>query len=247
MINALIIDDEWHCSDRLRQLLATHCPQVQLLQVCEDIATAEKAIRTLQPQLVFLDIQLHQATAFDLLRRIGDIHFDIIFTTAYEKYAIQAFRYSAIDYLLKPIEPQLLQEAVNRLTRKITNEEWKQKLDILLAHWGQQQQAPSRICLSTANGLFFFDVNDIIRCEADSNYTTIFNRASRPLTVAKPLKELEAMLPQTTFYRAHQSHLINLNHIKRYQKGIVHLSDDSKIEVATRRREDFQRVLAALP
>ncbi|MBO9566523.1 MAG: response regulator transcription factor [Niastella sp.] len=245
MINTLIIDDELHCSDRLQHLLKTYCPQLHLLKVCEDIDTAENAIRTLHPQLVFLDIQLQQATAFDLLQRIGDVHFDIIFTTAYEKYAIQAFRYSAIDYLLKPIEHHLLQEAVSKLTSKISNEEWKQKLDILFQYWDHRQQ-PSRICLSTANGLFFFEVTDIIRCEADSNYTTIYSRETRPLTVAKPLKELEAMLPHTIFYRAHQSHLINLSHIKRYQKGIVHMSDDSKIEVATRRREDFQRALTDL-
>lgn len=246
MINTLIIDDELHCSERLQHLLTTYCPRLHLQKVCEDIDTAEEAIRALQPHLVFLDVQLHQATAFDLLQRIGDIHFDIIFTTAYEKYALQAFRYSAIDYLLKPIEHHLLQEAVNKLSRKISNEEWKQKLDILLQHWDHRQQAPSKICLSTANGLFFFQVTDIIRCEADNNYSTIYTREARPLTVAKPLKELEAMLPQPGFYRAHQSHLINLNHIKRYQKGIVHMSDDSKIEVATRRREDFQRVLTGL-
>lgn len=246
MINTLIIDDEFHCSKRLKQLIATWCPQLHLLAVCEDIDTAESAIHSLQPQLVFLDIQLHQSTAFDLLQRIGPIHFDIIFTTAYEQYAIRAFRYSAIDYLLKPIEHQLLVEAVGKLSHNISIEAWKQKLDIVLEHWEHRRQEPSRICLSTANGLFFYNVQNIIRCEAESNYTTIYSRDAKPLTVAKSLKEIEAMLPATGFYRAHQSHLINLSHIKRYQKGIVHLSDDSSIEVATRRREDFQRMLARL-
>jgi two-component system LytT family response regulator len=247
MISAIIVDDEQQCIDRLAGLLKEHFAQtIRVAAECKNVTQAVAAIKEHAPQLVFLDVQLHDQTGFDLLMQLPQINFEVIFTTAYEKYAVQAFKFSAIDYLLKPIEQGDLQQAINRLTEKVSLKDTSRKLDILFHNLKNIEGAAKRICLPVSTGFVFLQVAEIIRCESHINYTTFFLKDKKELVVAKTLKEFEEMLKEDNFYRVHNSHLINLAHIKSYRKGkdgFVTMSDGAKIEVSTRRKEEFLKKL----
>jgi len=248
MIRAIIIDDERHCIDRLTSLIEEYCSQhVQLLEACESVECGLDCIKKLHPDLVFLDVQIHDKTGFDLLRQIKKINFDVIFTTAYEKYAVQAFRFSAIDYLLKPIEPDDLLQAVEKVKEKISKEEISAKIEVLFHNLKNLHGVSKRINVPTINGLVFLHVDEIIRCQSDINYTTIFLKNKQKLLVAKTLKEFEELLTEYNFFRVHNSHLINLAYIKSYNKGkggFVSMIDNSEIEVSTRRKEEFLKKIS---
>jgi two-component system, LytTR family, response regulator len=247
MIRAIIIDDEQHCSDRLSSLLRED--QSHSLKVEGSFQTVEdglKAIHALHPDLIFLDLQLQDKTGFDLLRQIHEIDFEIIFTTAYEKYAVQAFKFSAIDYLLKPVDREDLKAAIGRLSDKIHKINASKKIDTLIHNL---HGASKRICVPVVTGLVFLQVNDIIRCQSDVNYTTLYLRDRQKLVVAKTLKEFEELLTDYNFFRVHNSHLINLAYIKNYNKGkggFLTMTDQSIVEVSTRRKEEFMKKLSEL-
>jgi two-component system LytT family response regulator len=247
MINAIIIDDEQHCIDRLSGLLKEYCSDaVQLAGVYSSVPDGLAALRRQSPDLVFLDVMIQDETGFDLLQLLPAIPFDIIFTTAFEKYAVQAFKFSAIDYLLKPIDPADLRQAVDKLARKKEQKEWPDKLDTLLHNLKTIEGNSKRIGIPTINGFTFLQVNDIVRCQSEINYTTLFLKDRQKITVAKTLKEFEELLSDYNFYRVHNSHLINLACIKNYNKGkggFVLMSDNSEIEVSTRRKEEFLKKL----
>ncbi len=250
MIKAIIIDDEQHCIDRLAGLVERHCKETLELVGCfYTVEDGLKAIRLLQPQLIFLDVQIKNKTGFDLLRQIHDKSFEVIFTTAYEKYAVQAFRFSAIDYLLKPVDQEDLLEAVAKLSSKKPAYELTQKLETLLDNMEQLKQytPPKKIMVPTIKGFELLPVIDIIRCQSDINYTTIFMKDRQKLVVAKTLKEFEEMLEEYNFFRVHNSHLINLAYVKSYNKGkggSVLMIDNSEIDVSTRRKNDLLKKLA---
>ncbi len=251
MIKAVIVDDEQSCIDRLSSLLATHCSQsVHLAGTPLSVEEGLQVITKSKPDVVFLDVQLHSSTGFDLLKQLGEIRFEVIFTTAFEKYAVQAFKFSAIDYLLKPVDPDDLQQAVGKLQEKLSKDEMSAKLDVLFHNLKDIRGASKKISIPTINGLEFVDVSDIIRCQSDENYTNIFLREQpRKITVAKTLKEFEELLTEYNFYRVHNSHLINLAHIKRYNKGTggyVTMNDNSEVEVSTRRKEEFLKRIAEM-
>jgi len=247
MITAIIIDDEQHCIDRLTTLIEEYCStNVQLLEACNSVEQGLICIRKLHPDLVFLDVEINDKTGFDLLKQVNKINFDIIFTTAFEKYAVQAFRFSAIDYLLKPIEPGDLVQAVEKVKAKISKEEISAKIEVLFHNLKSIQGVSKRINVPTMNGLVFLHVDEIIRCQSDVNYTTIFLKNKQKLLVAKTLKEFEELLTEYNFFRVHNSHLINLAYIKSYNKGkggFVSMIDNSEIEVSTRRKEEFLKKL----
>lgn len=250
MIRTIIIDDEQSCIDRLTNLFAMHCTDtIKLEATARTPSEGIQTIKNLQPELIFLDVQLGGKTGFDILQEIGEIRFNVVFTTAFEKYAVQAFKFSAIDYLLKPVDPDDLLRAVGKLKEKISREETAQKLDVLFHNLKTIGGASKRISVPTINGLMFLQVSDIIRCESDVNYTHIFLKGKQKITVAKTLKEFEALLSEYNFYRVHNSHLINLAYITRYDKGkggFVSMIDQSTIEVSTRRKDDFLKRLAQL-
>jgi two-component system LytT family response regulator len=250
MIRTIIIDDEMHCIDRLTGLVKEyHADTIEILGACKTAEEGLRAIQTLRPELVFLDIQIHDTIAFDLLRQIGEIDFEVIFTTAFDKYAVEAFRFSAIDYLLKPIVPEELQQSVKRLEKKIAKDETAQKLDTLFHNFKNIQGASRRIAVPVMNGLVFIQVSDIIRCESAINYTTLFLKDKQKLTVARTLREFEELLTNANFYRVHNSHLVNLAYIKNYNKGkggILTMTDNSQVEVSTRRKDDFLKRLSEL-
>lgn len=250
MIKAIIIDDEQSAIDRLAELLVKHCKNsIQLIGSFSSVEDGVKAIRSLQPQLVFLDVQIQDKTGFDVLKEVSYKNFEMIFVTAYEKYAVQAFKFSAIDYLLKPVDPEDLKQAVEKLNRKKPADELTKKFDILLENIEQLKQytPPKKIVVSTISGFELLPVIDILRCESDINYTTIFMKDKQKLVVAKTLKEFEEMLEEYNFFRIHNSHLVNLAYIKSYHKGkggSVVMIDGTEIEVSTRRKEDFLKKLA---
>lgn len=250
MISAIIIDDEQSCIDRLSGLLETHCAEtIRLAGTADSVAKGIQAIHSTQPGLVFLDVQIGSETGFDLLRQIGEIRFEVIFTTAFEKYAVQAIKFSAADYLLKPVDPDDLLQAVDRLKAKISKEEMSQKLDVLFHNLKTIEGASKKISVPTINGFEFLQVGDIIRCESDVNYTSIFLKGKQKLTVAKTLKEFEELLSEYNFFRVHNSHLINLSHIKKYNKGTggyVTMMDNSEVEVSTRRKDEFLRRIGGM-
>ncbi|MEP7319074.1 MAG: LytTR family DNA-binding domain-containing protein [Panacibacter sp.] len=250
MIRTIIVDDEQHCIDRLSGLLAQHCSStIHLMDVFKTVEDGLNAIKKLQPDLVFLDVQIHDKTGFDLLKQLDEINFEVIFTTAHEKYAVQAFKFSAIDFLLKPVDADDLKQSVSKLTEKISKEESSKKMEVLFHNLKNMQGVSKRICVPVMTGLVFLQVNDIIRCESDINYTTIFLKDKQKLLVAKTLKEFEEMLTDYQFFRVHNSHLINLSYVKSYNKGkggSVSMTDNSEIEVSTRRKDEFLKKLTEM-
>lgn len=248
MIKAIIVDDEQHCIDRLTNLLVQyHAGKVQLLAAASSVKEGIKAIKEYQPDLVFLDVQVHDRTGFDLLRECGIINFKVIFTTAYDKFAIQAIKFSAIGYLLKPIDEDDLQEALNKL-KEVSAEQTSLMVGVIENNL-QQTAKKKRLTIPTGNELLFLNIEDIIRCHSDVNYTTIFKNDKQKIVVAKTLKEFEELLSDQDFFRVHNSDLINLNYIKSYNKGkggSVLLIDGTELEVSTRRKEDFLKKMSEL-
>jgi len=250
MITSIIIDDEQHCIDRLQGLIATHCSaSLELKGSFSSVEDGIRGIQLLGPELLFLDVQIHDSTGFDLLKQVNPVSFEVIFTTAYEKYALQALKFSAIDYLLKPIDPDDLVLAVDKLQKRISKDAISSKIDVLFHNLKNIQGPSKRISVPTINGFSFLLVGDIIRCQSDINYTTIYLKDKQKITVAKTLKEFEELLTEYNFFRVHNSHLINLAYLKSYNKGkggSVSMMDNSEIEVSTRRKDDFLKKLSEM-
>jgi|UniRef100_UPI004049D580 two-component system LytT family response regulator len=246
MIKAIIVDDEQHCIDWLKDLLKEQ-PNFELLGCYKSVDEAIKPIQILKPDVLFLDVQIHNKTGFDLLKEIGNVDFEVIFTTAHETYAVQAFKFSAVDYLLKPIEYDDLQQALTNVADKLKTKDFSDKMAVLLSNI-QKNDTQKRITIPTQDGFVFQEVSDIIRCQSEGNYTHIFIKGSkRPLLVSKTLKTFESMLFQSGFFRVHNSHLINLAYISKYTKGkggYITMIDQSIIEVSTRRKEEFLNMIS---
>jgi two-component system LytT family response regulator len=250
MLHAIIVDDELHCIERLRNLLTVHCSD--FLHVEGSFQTIEdgiKAIRNLRTDVVFLDVELNGKTGFDLLNQCDQKNFEVIFTTAYDKYAVQAFRFSAIDYLLKPVDPDDLKQAVLRIQKRTNDEDMRKKMDSLFYNIQNLPGNQKKITVPTMQGLEFFQVSDIVRLESNVNYTSLFLKSGQKIVVAKTLKQFEQLLTDFNFFRVHNSHLINLNCIQSYKKGkggVIVMSDHSEIEVSTRRKDEFLKRLSDL-
>ena len=246
MIRALIVDDEQHCIDRLLQLLIQE-KEIEIISTAKSLEEGIRKINSLEPGLVFLDIQIGNKTGFDLLQQVSFRDFEIVFTTAYENYALQAIKCSAIDYLLKPIDADDLKGALEKLRREVSKKNRAEKLDVLLYNMEAKTEHRKKVILPTATGFELLDVSTIIRCESNINYTTIFLKDKQKFLVAKTLKDIEGLLGAIHFFRVHNSHLINLDCIRSYHKGkggTVLLNDGSEIIVSTRRKDDFLKRLA---
>ncbi len=241
MINAVIIDDEPHCIQHLQRLLQYHAQDsVRLLGAFENIEQGMVAIEELKPNLLFLDVQLQGQTGFDLLRQLDTSRIAVIFTTAYDQYAVQAFRFSATDYLLKPIDGDDLMESLRKVTDNINKKETAARYELLFEHLDHPPGMQAKIALPSAEGWDFISIDKIIRCEAQGNYTLFVLREAKPLLVSRTLKGYEQLLENRGFFRIHHTHLINLDHVNKYHKsGFVTLNDGSTVEVSTRRREAF--------
>lgn len=239
MIKAIIIDDERHSCDALQMLINKCCPQIQIAAICYSGTDAIEKIRELKPDLIFLDIEMPNMNGFQMLEKIPKIDFEIIFTTSYDQYAITAFKFSALDYLLKPVDREELEKAVQKVSKKI-NPAISQQLEILLQKINQPTIPVQRIALPTMQGLEFVPVESIIRCSSSSNYTEFFLADKKRFLVSRTLKETEDMLTEHAFLRVHHSHIVNLNAITRYVKGeggYLIMSDGSMVDVSRSRKE----------
>lgn len=243
MINTILIDDEKNALEVLEMQLSRYCKEVTILASCDGGAKGIAAIKKYNPDLVFLDIEMPHKNGFDVLNETKGNSYNVIFTTAYDQFAIKAFRVSAIDYLLKPVDITELQAAVEKVKQKKSSGKFEDNIKVLLNHLqGGQQKMTDKIALPVGDAMQFFSPNDIIRCESESNYTHIFLADSKKITMAKTLKDVEENINGSPFFRVHQSHLINMNHISKYIKGdnaYVIMSDGSQIGISRNRKDAF--------
>jgi two-component system, LytTR family, response regulator len=239
MIKAIIIDDEVYCRKALAVLLKEYCRGVQVTEQCDDAESGLGAIQKHKPDLVFLDIEMPNMNGFEMLEKITDVNFEIIFTTSYDQYAIKAIRFSALDYLLKPVIPEELQKAIEKVAKRLQST-LPQQMEILLQKFHQPASSIQKIALPTMDGLQMIAINSIISCASESNYTTFMLRDKQKLVVSRPLKEVEELLEEYSFLRVHNSYLVNLNEIDKYIKGeggYLVMTDGSSIDVSRSKKE----------
>lgn len=238
MIRSLIIDDELQSREALEEKLKKYCPQVSVIATCKNAEEGLSAIRRHSPDLVFLDIEMPQMNGFTMLEQFQTVPADVIFTTAYDQYAIKAIRFSALDYLLKPIDVEELKQAVKRWEEKKPDNNGQQ-LQLLLQNLKSIRNSVNKIALPAQDGLHYVHVKDIMRLESESNYTTFHFVNEKKLVVSKTMKEYEEMLEEFNFLRVHHSHLINMMYVKKYVKGeggYVIMEDDARVEVSARKK-----------
>jgi len=245
MIKALIVDDEPSAVNTLRLMLERYIPEITMLRSTNDPEDALPLIKSFQPDLLFLDIQMPVLNGFELLKRIPHFPFEIIFTTAHDQYAIQAIRFSALDYLLKPIDADELRASfdkfISRNNLKIGNQPLYQNL---MHNISVADKKDFKLAVPTSDGTFFYFPDEIIRLEGESNYTRFFFSGKKPMLVSKTLKEYEELLAGHGFIRVHKSHLINKKHVVNYTNdGQLVLADQSKVEVSRRRKEEVMEAL----
>ena len=239
MIKAIIVDDEPYCCESLVTLLERYCPAVKVADICYSGETALSAIKEQQPQILFLDIEMPRMNGFELLEKLPEVHFEIIFTTSYDQYAIKAIRFSALDYLLKPVDREELQRAVQKVTQRL-HHPLPQQLEILLQKLHQPTSSIQKIAIPTIEGLQMIAVDSIISCASDSNYTLFLLKNKQKLIASRTLKEIEELLEEYHFLRVHHSYVVNLNEVSKYIKGeggYLIMSDDSAIDVSRSRKE----------
>lgn len=245
-LKAILIDDEIACTETLDIELRAYCPEVEVISKCNSAQEGLKAIQQLNPDLVFLDIEMPWMNGFELLEELDDIPFHVIFVTAYDQFAIKAFKYSAVDYLLKPIDKQELIESVRRVKSSRERYLSSKHLKILLSNMQNDNHLLPNIALPTMEGLDFVAVKDILYCESDNNYTRVHRKEGKVLLLSKSLKEIEKLLKERTFFRVHQSYLVNLTHITRYIKGsggFVVLSNGDQVPVSRAKKEELLRLV----
>jgi len=246
MIKAIIVEDENKSRELLQALVTKHCTGVEVIATAGNVKEGVEAITKNNPDLIFLDISMPDGTGFDLLEKIAPIKADIIFTTATDKYAIKAIKYSALDYLLKPIDMEELKTAVNKLLEKKSKGNNVEGLTQLLQNLKQGADSYQKITLPTTNAYEIVYIKDIIRCEADGSYTSFHLTDKRKLLASASLKHYEDLLPQNQFLRIHHHHLINISHVIRYLKtdgGYAVMSDGSQLEISRRKKDDFLAML----
>jgi two-component system LytT family response regulator len=249
MIKALIVDDEKRARETISNIIKLYCNDVEVVAEADNIESAYKAIEQHHPQLVFLDIDMPGGSGFDLLRKFNPPPFNIIFITAYQEHAVRAFKFSAIDYILKPVNPDELIEAVKKTKNVIEKDSLSVRLEAFLNNFGSNQTGNKRIVLKTADQIHLINVRDIVRCESDGNYTYFFTIDKKKILVSTTIKEYEEMLSSFNFFRTHQSHLVNTNFIERFDKkdgGHVIMKDNSSIPVSVRKKESLLSLLARI-
>jgi two-component system, LytTR family, response regulator len=247
MLNTIIVDDEVSGVEALEMLLERYCPAVKVMETAHSIDEAEKKISELLPDLVFLDIEMPFGSGFDLLGRLKNIRFEVIFTTAYSKYAIKAFKHSAIDYLLKPIDPEELIASVKRCEEKKSRETPDLKKIENLFRTLSQTGKINKMPVHTQEGIIYLEAEKVLRLEADRNYTTVYLTDGRKFISSRTLKEYEDILTLSEFFRIHKSNIVNLNYVKQYNKGEggeVLMTDGSLLEVSRYKKAELLAILS---
>ena len=244
-MNIAIIDDETSCRDTLERNLVKKCNFTGNITQADGVEKGIKLIKTTKPDLVFLDVEMQDGTGFDLLSSFDKIAFQVIFVTAFDKYAIQAFRFSATDFLLKPIEPQLLIEAFQKIVANKRIENLEQKIKVLL----ENRNTPSKLTLPTTDGYSFVKLDDIIHIKAEDNYTEFIFKNKKKALVCKPLKEYDELLSCNGFFRTHKSHLVNLKYVEKYSRndgGYIIMENNDRIAISRRKKDAFLQKIGSL-
>lgn len=251
MITAVLIDDDVNLREGMKGLLSLYAPDITIIGEADSVESGVEILNKLNPQIVFLDIQMNDGTGFDILEKLSEINgkvtSHVVFVTAYEHYAIKAFRFSALDFLLKPVGPDELEKVIDKIRTVLEKDNDYSHIDLLLENIRKKADNFKRIALSNSDGIHLLDINDIIRCESDDNYTKFFVKNGKPILISKTLKEYEELLSEYDFVRIHQSHLINLAYVKSYVKkenGFVLMHNDEQLPVSQRKRELLQEILS---
>ncbi|MGD1842156.1 MAG: LytR/AlgR family response regulator transcription factor [Thermonemataceae bacterium] len=233
-ITTVIIDDEYHGRSSLKKLLYKYCEQVEVVGMAHSVETGKALIQSLQPDLLFLDILMPDGNGFDLLEDLPEQAPQVIFTTAHEDYAVKAFRYAAIDYLLKPISIQMLREAIQKFEQRSVFSQFS--LEAL--QYFYKQNTFDKVMIITQRGYLFIEIKDMLYLQADSNYTKIYLAEQPSQMVSKTLHEFEELLAQANFYRIHHSYFINIAHLVAYnhKEGYVQMSDEAQLPVSSRKK-----------
>ena len=246
MLRAIIIDDEASSRNALRQKLVNHCPEVNVIAECENGEQGITSIETNNPDIIFLDVEMPRMNGFTMLQQLNEHDFEIIFITAYDHYAIKAIRFSALDYLVKPVEVSDLKIAVEKAAAKRKKQSGNTSLETLLYNLTNNKKEQQRIAIPSMEGLQFVETANIIYLEAQSNYSSFYLSGNRKITVSKTLKDFEELLPQNIFIRIHHSYIININQIDKYIKGEggqVLMKNGVLLDVARRKKEEFMKAI----
>ncbi len=249
MIQTLIIDDEDDAREALKIAIGKYCPDVSILDVCETPERGLAAIQQLKPELVFLDVQMPHMSGFDLLQQVSPVTFEVIFVTAHDQYAIKAIRFSALDYLLKPVDVDDLMHAVGKVRERLSRKNSADQYQSVLNNIQYRSGKIERLAVPTLEGIDFFNTDDIIYCQADGNYTTLFLKNKPHKLISRNLKDFESLLMESGFCRVHHSSLINMKHIQKYVKGeggYVILTDNHHVDISRRKKEEFLSLLDKL-
>lgn len=246
----MLVDDEPRGLSALRRLLELYCPEVKIVGECQDTRSAMEMIAVEEPELVFLDVAMPDKNGFDLLNELSPVRFELIFVTAHNEYTIQAFKYSAVDYLLKPVEEELLIEAVRRAGQRIADKASAHQVDTFLYNLHNvQNPAEMKLCIPDMKGFRVVQLSDVVYCESESSYTIFYLLNGQRITASKSIMEYELLLEHSGFCRVHKSFLVNLHHIKEYirgEGGSVVLTNDQAIEVSRRKKEVFMTKMKEL-
>lgn len=248
MLRTIIIDDEAHQRLTIEKMVTRYCPPVDIVAQAEGVKTGVEAIKKHKPDLILLDIKMYDGTGFDLLDQLHPIDFKVIFITAFDQYAVKAFKFSALDYLLKPIDPDELVQAVDK-AREIIQNDFVAQLENLREHLSLDNKSNKKIIIKTFDNIHLVPVDEILYCKSDSSYTTVNLVNQSRIIVSAYLKDYEEMLSDSGFFRVHKSYLINLRLIRRFEKaegGYVVLEGDVKIPVASRKREQLLEMFERL-
>ncbi len=246
-IKTVIVDDEKRARESIADMIALYCPKLNIAGVADSVLSGLEMIKTENPDLVFLDIKMQDGTGFDLLNRIENKNFALIFLTAYDEYAIKAFKFSAVDYLLKPLDPDELISAVNKAVEDIENN--KMNISTLIENLNSIKKDNKKIVLKTTDSIHLISINDIIRLESTGNYTKFYLVNQKPIMVSHTLKDYDDILTEYGFFRVHQSHLVNLQHIIRLDKadgGVIVLTNNEQAPISIRKKEAFLKVLSEI-
>lgn len=239
MLKAVIIDDEQSARESLTEIIIKYCSEnVHLIGTADGVEKGIELIESTKPDLVFLDVELSPGSGFELLDSLDNINFEVIFTTAYNQYALSAIKFSALDYLLKPIDIEELKQAISKANAKNSNN----RVEVLKENLKLKDPKLNKVILPTNTGYFVEQLEDIVRCEADSNYTDFYFLNGKKITVCRTLKDYEELFEGLGFFRVHQSHLINISHIKNYIKGDTPqliMSDGKNVTISRNKKAEF--------
>lgn len=239
-MRAIIIDDEKRARETISNIIRLYCPSVEVVAEADDINSATEVISKHKPDIVFLDIKMPGGSGFDLLKQLGKINFKLVFITAYEEFAVKAFKFSALDYLLKPVNPDELIAVVEKAESQIEKDNTSIKFESFITNLQNITREVKKIVLKTSDSIYVINVPDIVRCEADRNYTSFLLNNGKKILVSVTLKEYDDMLNSYRFFRAHQSHLVNIDYIDSYEKkdgGYLIMKDKSHVPVSVRKKE----------